>query len=131
LGSIDYEKSWFFKIKLPDTIKLGKNRGEIRYYSTKKAENKYLLVIVDNEYSEGIIKRDTFLKEPDYTWFGVFAHKVGKKKVTIRIVEELINPNNMDKDTVNLRFTYHSKYFEKEVYVRDTIVRWANNNKVK
>jgi hypothetical protein len=117
LGKIDYSKSWFFKVKLPDTIKLGKNRGEIRYYSTKKADDKYLSVIVDNEYSEGVIKRDTFLKEPNYTWFGVFAHKVGKKKVKIRIVEELL----VSIDSANLRHTFHSKYFEKKVYVKDTI----------
>jgi hypothetical protein len=120
-GEIDYDNSWFFNVKLPDTIKLGRNMGEVHYFSTKKADKKYLLVIVDNEYTKGVIKQDTFIKEPNYTWFGVFAHKVGKKKVNFRLVEELLSNKIINKDSATSEYTLHSKYFEKEVYVRDTI----------
>ncbi|NQY30215.1 MAG: hypothetical protein HRT69_12185 [Flavobacteriaceae bacterium] len=120
-GDIDYDNSWFFNVKLPDTIKLGRNKGEVHYYSNKKGYRKYFYVIVNNEYSENEIKQDTFIKEPDYTWFGVFAHKIGRKKVKIRLVEELVKLTNKDTDSSKLNIIYHSKYFEKEVYVKDTI----------
>lgn len=121
-GEVDYDLSWFFTLKIPDTIVLGRNRGEIKYYSPLKSEVKYLLAIVENRYSDIVVKKDTFLEEPNFTKIGIYADKVGLKKVTGVLIEELIDiKEEGNSDSSKFTMKRYKKYFEKEVYVKDTI----------
>ena len=128
-GKIDYDNSWFFEVKFPDTISLGRNMGEVNYFSNKKADQRYLSAILDNEYSKGVIKKDTFLENHNYTWFGVYAYKLGVQKVRIRLVEELLISGIEDgEENSYLHHNYHSKYIERDVYVKDSV---ASKTKIK
>ena len=119
---INYNSSSFFKLKLPDTLFLGKNAGQLYYYSNfNDATKKYLYVIIENEYSPNNIKKDTFINDNDYTRFGIYANKIGIKKVEGLILEQLLYKKVYSKDSAELIFKTHKKYFEKEVYIKDTV----------
>ena len=121
-GSIKNDVSSFYKIELPDTITLGKNIGRIHYNSNfLKTKEKFLQVIIDNQYSDSEIRKDTFVEDFTNTRFGVFAHKIGTKKITGTIIEKLIYVTEINKDSSELIIKNHKKYFEKTVYVKDAL----------
>ena len=121
-GSIKNDVSSFYKIELPDTITLGKNIGRIHYNSNfLKTKEKFLQVIIDNQYSDSEIRKDTFVEDFTNTRFGVFALKIGTKKITGTIIEKLIYVTEINKDSSELIIKNHKKYFEKTVYVKDAL----------
>ena len=121
-GSIDYNNSSFFEIEIKDTLEVGKNIGKIKsYYSDFSGDDHLLSVIVNNKYNNGIVKKDTFSDGTLKPRFGIFAPKKGKQKVSLIILEEVLNEVKASKDSSVLNILKHKKYFEKEVYVRDTI----------
>lgn len=125
-GDIRRDLSSFYKMEFPDTITLGKNIGRIRYNSNFiKAREKFLQVIIDNQYSDFEVKKDTFVEDFNNTRFGVFAHKKGIKVITGTIIEKLVYVTEINKDSSELIIKTHEKYFEKEVYVKD-----STNNKI-
>ena len=68
--------SW---IELSDTLYLGKNVGDIKDYKIEHDDIDYLLtVIIDNEYHDGIVVKDTFSDGTLSPWFGVYANKKDK-----------------------------------------------------
>jgi antitoxin component YwqK of YwqJK toxin-antitoxin module len=118
--NIDFSKSSFFKIKVPDTLKVGKNKGElVSYNSNFKGQNILVSVIVENKYSDSEIKKDTFSDGTLTPYFGIYAHKTGKKKIKVTLLEEVLNEIKVTNDSSFLRIIKHNKYFEKEVYVID------------
>jgi len=126
-GVINCEISSFFSINLSDTIKLGRNKGKLRYNSNFNPINRKILgVVIDNEYYDGLIKKDSFGNGTDNPWFGVFANKIGLKTVKGHTVETLLFDNNKNGDSAVLKIAKHKKYFEKEVYVKDTISNSLN-----
>lgn len=121
-NSIDSDLSSFFVIEIADTLNLGKNLGKIKRYNTNfKGDDNLLSVIVENRYSANEIKNDTFSDGSLLPKFGVFAFKKGKQKVNIILLEEVLNEVRIKKDSSVIRILKHRKYFEKEVYVKDTI----------
>lgn len=116
-GEINFDKSWFFEIKLPDTLKLGKNIGELYYYSYSKPDEKYMYVVIENEYENKITKKDTFADDANYTKFGVFAARSGFLNIKGEIYEEELYLKEIEKDSSELIINTHIKYFEKKVYV--------------
>ncbi len=118
---IDYDDSSFFEIKLKDTLYLGKNMGKVFNYSNSKADVKYLYIIIDNEYSDSEIIKDTFAESSNQSRFGVYARKVGSMKVRGTIEEKLVSKVNEKTDSSKLVVKSIIKYFEKEVYVKDSI----------
>lgn len=116
-GNIDYKKSTFFDIELPDTIKLGKNKGYVKYFSNSKNKDNYLLVVIENDY-EGNIKLDTFADTYSNSIFGVYAHKAGEKLVKGKILDYRMDVKKINKDSSSLELRRAIKFFEKKVYVK-------------
>lgn len=117
-GDTIYETSSFLKLYLPDTLKLGKNVGRIKYNSNFKAKDKYFFVLIDNQLSDKEIVKDTFNQESEITRFGVYAHKKGTKKVSGIILETILERRDVNKDSSELIVKEHKTYFEKNVYVK-------------
>ena len=109
-------------MEIPDTLLLGKNVGKL-YYSSNfiNASDKILDVIIENEYLNSEIKLDTFGERPNETRFGVFANKIGYKTIKGSTLETLFYKNRITVDSFNLTIKTHKKYFEKKLYVKDTI----------
>ena len=121
-NSIDSDLSSFFEIEIADTLNLGKNLGQIKKYNSNfKGDDNLLSVIVENRYSVNEVKNDTFSDGTLTPSFGIFALKKGKQKVNIILLEEVLNEVRIKKDSSVIRILKHKKYFEKEVYVKDTI----------
>ena len=121
-NSIDSDLSSFFTIEIADTLNLGKNLGQIKRYNTNfKGDDNLLSVIVKNRYSVNEVKNDTFSDGTLTPSFGIFALKKGKQKVNIILLEEVLIEVRIKKDSSVIRILKHKKYFEKEVYVKDTI----------
>lgn len=121
-NSIDSDLSSFFEIEIADTLNLGKNLGKIKKYNSNfKGDDNLLSVIVKNRYSANEVKNDTFSDGSLLPKFGIFALKKGKQKVNIILLEEVLNEVRIKKDSSVIRILKHRKYFEKEVYVKDTI----------
>jgi hypothetical protein len=118
-GKIDHTKSSFFKLNIPDTIKLGKNKLTLNYYdNTTKSDYNFLNVIIENQYSEKEIKNDTFTDGTRNPFFGVYAYKEGKLLIKGKIEEKILKERLIGKDSAELEITDLYKYFEKEVYVK-------------
>ena len=98
------------------------NVGKL-YYSSNfiNASDKILDVIIENEYLNSEIKLDTFGERPNETRFGVFANKIGYKTIKGSTLETLFYKNRITVDSFNLTIKTHKKYFEKKLYVKDTI----------
>src|SRR5690606_32517224 len=112
-----------FKFHLNDTLYLGANTGTISDYQTEQEDLKYLLsIIIENEYEDGVVDKDTFSNGTLSPWFGVYATKTGKMVVNGVILEEALNDRNTDKDSI-LRIEKKYMYFSKEVYVLDSIYK--------
>jgi len=120
-GKIRENESSFFVLNIPDTIQMGKNAGNLNYYSTPtKDSERHLYVIIDNEYEGGIIKKDTFFIEKNQkNRFGIYAYKLGFLKVKGTILDRELYEIKRDKNSFGLEFKDCYKYFEKEVYVKD------------
>jgi len=112
-----------FNIELNDTIYLGSNTGKILNYKTENDKIDYLLsVIIENEYQDGIIVKDTFSDGTLSPWFGIYATKKGKMTIKGIILEEALNDMNYDIDSV-LRIERKFLYFSKDVFVIDSIFK--------
>lgn len=116
---IDYEKSHFFEVIIPDTLNLGKNIGELKHHSKYTAQKKYLKVIIENQYSENTFKNDTFAEKPDYSRFGIYAPKVGTMKIKGEINEVLVDTKMINIDSATLNIQTRKQYFAREVFVSD------------
>jgi len=118
-GSIDYDTSSFFLMELPDTLKLGKNKGFLKFYDPSKAMIKHMYVAIENEYEDGNIKTEEFADEYQSTVFGVYAVRTGLMTVKGKVVQQLIDHRETQNDSAEMTITEHYKFFEKEVYVTD------------
>jgi len=116
-GKINYNKSWFFQLNLPDTLKLGRNLGSIKYYSHVDADEKFMYIVIENEYENSIIKKDTFTDKIEFSQFGVYANKLGEMKIKGEIIEQNLLTKKINKDSSELTINTHTKYFEKNVFV--------------
>lgn len=112
---VDEEKSSYFFIDLPDTVKLGKSIGRITKYSSNYLADKHLIyVVVNNKYSDFETRKDTFSDGTLKPIFGINTYKEGSQKIDGFIVEEIINL--ISKDTLD--YKTHKKYFVKSVYAQ-------------
>ena len=128
-GKIDYTKSSFFKLNIPDTIKLGKNKLTLNYYdNTTKNDYNFLNVIIENQYSEREIKNDTFTDGTRNPFFGVYAYKEGKLLIKGKIEKKILKERLIGKDSAELEITDLYKYFEKEVYVKGKQTKNKNSH---
>lgn len=118
-GKIDPKKSSYFDLLIKDTLILGGNIGEIIFHhDTLGCQQKYTRIIVD-QYSEGLIKKDTFVGEKDKNWFGIYNDRVGNKKVSGKVEEQLMFVNK-NKSLPEGKYIIRTitKYFEKDVFVK-------------
>lgn len=117
-NQIDYSKSSFFTLNIPDTIKIGKNKFTLNYYDTStKGDYNFLNVIIKNKYSESEIKNDTFTDGTRNPFFGVYTYKKGELTINGTIEEKIFKQANIGKDSTSLTITDKYKYFSKKVYV--------------
>lgn len=117
-GNIDYSSSSFFTLHLDDTLSIGKNIGRLDYFSnSKNFDLQFIYIIIENEYSNGVTKKDTFTDDIDKLWFGVNTYKKGALKIKGTIQEELAKEKLIGKDSSELVINKNNKYFEKDVYV--------------
>jgi hypothetical protein len=119
-GTINYSKSSFFELNIPDTIKLGKNKLTLKYHdNSTKADYNFLNVIIKNKYSENETKNDTFTDGTRNPFFGVFAYKKGEMIINGIIEEKILEQKNIGRDSASLTITDKYKFFNKKVYVTD------------
>ena len=117
-GKIEYSKSSFFILNIPDTLKVGKNRLTLDYYDYLiKGDYNFLSVIIKNEYSEKEIKTDTFSDGTRNPFFGVYAYKKGELIIKGIIEEKILAQTDMGNDSASLTITDKYKYFSRKVYV--------------
>lgn len=115
---IDFSRSSFFNIKMKDTLPKGKSIGKLKYYSNATGyQTRYIYIIINNQYSERVFKKDTFTADIDKLWFGVNAFKDGDFKVS-GIIEEEISYVSKEKDSTQLTIKKIYKYFEKDLIVK-------------
>ena len=106
-----------FNIELKDTLILGYNKGRILDYEKRNDNDDCLLsVIIENEYSDGVIRKDTFSDGSLSPWFGVCAFKKGLKKIKGAVLEEILTESD---SAVHIAQTYH--YFSLNVYVGSVV----------
>ena len=118
LGNILYERSNFFKINLNDTIFLGRNIGTVVCFSEHLNKDYLSSVVVQNRYVENKIKMDTFVGDiKNKPMIGVLANKTGNKLIKGFILERVFSEKNND----SLIITHYRRYFEKKVFVKDTV----------
>lgn len=120
-GEIKTEPSTYFELDIPDTLRVGKNLARIKKYVTNNYGNERNLisVIMDNQYSESKIQKDTFSDGTLKPFFGIYAYKTGKFKIQGKIKEQILNLKKEDDSLNNFTLSEHYKYFEKDVYVWD------------
>jgi hypothetical protein len=119
-GKIDYSKSSFFILNVPDTIKLGKNKLTLNYYdNSTKSDHNFLNVIIENKYSENKIKKDTFTDGTRNPFFGVYAYKKGPLTISGIIEEKILTEKKIHTDSAELTVEDKYKFFKKNVYVTD------------
>ena len=118
-GEIDTIKSNFFNLKIPDTLKLGKNIADIELYTyNRKYATRYSYVIIENIYSGSKTQLDTFGDIKENFQFGIFAKDPGKMKIKGKIYEEiLLEKTPINKDSVSIELIKTASFFEKEVFV--------------
>lgn len=117
-GNIDYNSSSFFNIHINDTLPIGKNIGKLDYISNSKDYDlQFIYVIIENEYSNGFIKKDTFTDDINNLWFGVNTYKKGELKIRGVIQEELAKEKIINADSSELVIKKINKYFEKDVFI--------------
>lgn len=117
-GKIDLKNSSFFELAIQDSLILGRNVGEIFYHhDTLGYQKRYITIVVDNQYSENLIKKDTFVGEENKNWFGIYNYKIGKQKISGSIEEQLVFPTLDKNGAPNYTIRTFTKYFKKEVYV--------------
>ncbi|HMC01612.1 MAG TPA: hypothetical protein VKN14_11310 [Flavobacteriaceae bacterium] len=120
-GNIKNEPSSYFELDIPDTLRIGKNLARIKNYETNNYGNEgnLITIIMDNQYSESEIKKDTFSDGTLKPFFGIYAYKTGKLKIKGKIQEQILNKEKEDDSLFTLTLSDHYKYFEKEIYVWD------------
>lgn len=120
-GEIDTINSNFFVLKIPDTLKLGKNLADIELYTyNKKYDTRYSYVIIENTYSDSKIQLDTFGDIKENFQFGIFAKDPGRMKIKGKIYEEiLLEETPINKDSVSIELIKTASFFEKEVFVEN------------
>ena len=120
-GEIDTINSNFFVLKIPDTLKLGKNVADIELYTyNKKYDTRYSYVIIENTYSDSKIQLDTFGDIKGNFQFGIFAKDPGRMKIKGKIYEEiLLEETPINKDSVSIELIKTASFFEKEVFVEN------------
>ncbi len=122
-GKIDTVNSRFFKLKIEDTLSLGKNVGVINSFTfNQDYENIYSYVIIENQYSDSEIRLDTFGNNEKNVTFGIFANQPGTQTIKGELFEQYLLPEEIiTKDSVTIDLMEIHSYFEKEVYIKDTI----------
>lgn len=120
-GDTIKRKSSYFKLKIPDTLKIGDNICLLHNFAEeKKVYSKELFVIINNVYSESLEKKDTFASDYFHKIkFRVYAHEKGKKIISGSIIERIAEINNINKDSAIGNLNEFVKFFKKEVYVKD------------
>lgn len=117
-GNIDYNLSSFFKLHINDTLPVGKSTGRIDYFSnSKNFDLQFVYIIIENEYADGTVRKDTFTDDISKLWFGVNAYKPGHLKIKGIIEEELAKEQIINRDSSELIISKKNKYFEKDVFV--------------
>ena len=120
-GEIDTLNSNFFNLKIPDTLKIGKNIADIELFTyNRKYDTRYSYVIIENKYSESKTQLDTFGDIKENFQFGIFASNPGRMKVKGKIYEEiLLEKTPINKDSVSIELIKTASFFEKEVFVEN------------
>lgn len=81
-----------FKIELKDTLIVGENYGKIIDYKPTKSDFRCLVsIIIENEYENGKVIRDTFSDGTLNPWFGVYAAQKGELTIRGKLMEEILN----------------------------------------
>lgn len=121
-NKVNEQLSSFFEIEIKDTLVVGKNIGKIVSYTSDFYGSDHLIsVIVDNEYSDGRVKKDTFSDGTLNPKFGIYSSNIGMQKISLVILEEVLNEVEVSEDSSFLNILKHKKYFDKTVYVMDTM----------
>jgi hypothetical protein len=122
-GQIDTLNSRFFNLHIDDTIYLGKNFGTVDSYTyNKDFDEVYSYVIIENLYSDSEIRLDTFGSNDKNVMFGIFANRIGKQMIKGEIFEQYLLPETViAQDSVTIDMIEIHSYFEKEVFVKDTL----------
>lgn len=117
-GQINYDKSEFFKINLPDTINKGINIGSLDYYTNSKGSKSYLFVVIENEYKNKITK-DTFADKFDYTEFAIVMNEIGQQTIEGDIIEQILSFKKKKNDSSEMTIETKSKRFTKSIFVEN------------
>jgi hypothetical protein len=123
---IDTLNSRFFDLQIDDTLSLGRNVGTVNSYTYNKDYDEiYSYVIIENKYTASETRLDTFGNNHKNVMFGIFVNRIGKQIVKGEIFEQYLLPETVvAKDSVTIDLIEIHSYFEKEVFIKDTLDRY-------
>ncbi len=119
-------------ILIPDTLKIGTNYGKVFGYTKKpKGNDMHLLtVIVENEYGNNEIRRDTFSDGTLEPFFKILRTKKGKQLLKFSIEEKIVSDMEIKSDTSTLLISTNEYYYSREFLVLDEEFNSIVNNKL-
>jgi hypothetical protein len=120
-----------FELLIPDTLKVGKTFGKVNKYSgIQKRDDVLLTVIVDNEYENNEIRKDTFSDGTLSPFFTIIRNQKGKHQVNFIIEEKILNETTISKDSSVLKITTINHYYSFEFIVSDKNYKSDLNNRL-
>ncbi|PIQ18026.1 MAG: hypothetical protein COW66_08650 [Flavobacteriaceae bacterium CG18_big_fil_WC_8_21_14_2_50_34_36] len=135
-GDTIKEKSYYFKIVVPDSVVVGKyDIGTIYFNSDKSGENdmsnKSLVIIVGENIKEDYSNLNEIKVDSFYTNSNKFAFKFSKTGDNIlrgKFIEKLMitSENKENKEKLDVIFSDRDFYFEVPIYVKDSIINGVN-----
>ncbi len=117
-GDTITNSSRFYRLYIADTLKVGKNVGQLKYNSDSKIKDKFYKVIINNQISENRIDNDTFPEEHLITRYGIYAHKKGYKVVNGTILETIMETHSIGSDSLEMKEIKREIFFSKRVYIK-------------
>ena len=113
---IDSTNSKFFTINIPDTLTRGPNMGIAELYTFNKPyESRASSVIIENQYPDGSVVKDTFFGNPEKLEFGVFASEGGIKTIKGEISEILLTRDG-EGNGHKIKVT---SFFSEDIFVKE------------
>lgn len=121
-GTVDMENSSFFEI-MCDTLRLGRNRIGIKYCPKFKDDENNIVFCTGRKINSkfdnlNVTKIDTFMSRDKNYFIGVEFKRLGIDTIRGFIEEQIFTINS---DSTQLSAVRHKKFFEKVVYVKDTV----------
>ncbi|TVZ52276.1 toxin-antitoxin system YwqK family antitoxin [Dokdonia sp. Hel_I_53] len=112
-GELDLTSSWFFNVKVEDSLSNGKLNGKVTYHSNFKPEDQFLYMVVN---------KDTFYGRNNEISFSVKIENQDTIQLSGEIFEEVLAVEKINDTLSSLKQETYNKYFKQKFIVVDSVV---------